>query len=217
MPTIHPAYLLRRAIDKKLAWRDLQAIESKILALNLVRHFAAAAPETRFILLTSGPADQELSVLDAPNVQRFRVDAPAAQRPAAENAELLAAGLLRRVLPAEGLDRVAALYRKVNRRQRAPALLRRLGADLLFSPFMTPDFDDGSTSFVSIVHDLQHRYLPQNFDPRLRDQLDRRLQHIIDRAARIICLSAALDPRRAGPLCRSGLPGTKAGRPGCCH
>jgi DNA polymerase len=36
MPTLHPAYLLRRAIDKKLAWRDLQAIESKILSLNLL-------------------------------------------------------------------------------------------------------------------------------------------------------------------------------------
>jgi DNA polymerase len=36
MPTLHPAYLLRRAIDKKLAWRDLQAIESKIRELNLL-------------------------------------------------------------------------------------------------------------------------------------------------------------------------------------
>ena len=26
MPTLHPAYLLRQPIDKKLAWRDLQAI-----------------------------------------------------------------------------------------------------------------------------------------------------------------------------------------------
>jgi glycosyltransferase involved in cell wall biosynthesis len=42
---------------------------------------------------------------------------------------------------------------------------------------------------VSIVHDLQHRYLPQNFDRRLKDQLDRRLKHVIDRAARIICVS----------------------------
>jgi DNA polymerase len=36
MPTLHPAYLLRRAIDKKLAWRDLQQIESKIRELNLL-------------------------------------------------------------------------------------------------------------------------------------------------------------------------------------
>lgn len=33
MPTLHPAYLLRRPIDKRLAWRDLQAIEAKILEL----------------------------------------------------------------------------------------------------------------------------------------------------------------------------------------
>jgi DNA polymerase len=36
MPTLHPAYLLRRAIDKKLAWRDLQAIASKVNSLKLL-------------------------------------------------------------------------------------------------------------------------------------------------------------------------------------
>jgi uracil-DNA glycosylase len=30
MPTLHPAYLLRRPIDKRLAWRDLQQIASKV-------------------------------------------------------------------------------------------------------------------------------------------------------------------------------------------
>src|ERR1700679_3585625 len=35
MPTLHPAYLLRRPADKKLAWQDLQAIESRIDALGL--------------------------------------------------------------------------------------------------------------------------------------------------------------------------------------
>jgi uracil-DNA glycosylase family 4 len=36
MPTLHPAYLLRRSIDKKLAWRDLQVIEEKIRSLKLL-------------------------------------------------------------------------------------------------------------------------------------------------------------------------------------
>ncbi|HKD22880.1 MAG TPA: uracil-DNA glycosylase [Rhizomicrobium sp.] len=30
MPTLHPAYLLRRPIDKRLAWRDLQAVAQKV-------------------------------------------------------------------------------------------------------------------------------------------------------------------------------------------
>jgi len=30
MPTLHPAYLLRRPIDKRLAWRDLQMIAAKV-------------------------------------------------------------------------------------------------------------------------------------------------------------------------------------------
>jgi DNA polymerase len=41
MPTLHPAYLLRRAIDKKLAWRDLQAVDEKIKSLGLLEHAAA--------------------------------------------------------------------------------------------------------------------------------------------------------------------------------
>jgi uracil-DNA glycosylase len=41
MPTLHPAYLLRRAIDKKLAWRDLQAIDEKIKSLGLLERAAA--------------------------------------------------------------------------------------------------------------------------------------------------------------------------------
>jgi DNA polymerase len=36
MPILHPAYLLRRPADKKLAWRDLQAIAVKICALQLL-------------------------------------------------------------------------------------------------------------------------------------------------------------------------------------
>ena len=41
MPTLHPAYLLRRSIDKRLAWRDLQAISEKIRALGLLEQSAA--------------------------------------------------------------------------------------------------------------------------------------------------------------------------------
>jgi uracil-DNA glycosylase len=33
MPTLHPAYLLRRPIDKRLAWRDLQAVENRLASL----------------------------------------------------------------------------------------------------------------------------------------------------------------------------------------
>jgi DNA polymerase len=36
MPTLHPAYLLRRPIDKKLAWHDLQAIATKARELEIL-------------------------------------------------------------------------------------------------------------------------------------------------------------------------------------
>ena len=35
MPTLHPAYLLRQLMHKKLAWRDLQAVREKMRALGL--------------------------------------------------------------------------------------------------------------------------------------------------------------------------------------
>jgi uracil-DNA glycosylase family 4 len=40
MPTLHPAYLLRRAIDKRLAWHDLQEISAKVNSLGLLEERA---------------------------------------------------------------------------------------------------------------------------------------------------------------------------------
>ncbi len=41
LPTLHPAYLLRQPAHKKLAWRDLQAAEQKIVSLGLLEDRAA--------------------------------------------------------------------------------------------------------------------------------------------------------------------------------
>lgn len=40
MPTLHPAYLLRRPAEKRLAWRDLQAIAVHIETLGLLERAA---------------------------------------------------------------------------------------------------------------------------------------------------------------------------------
>lgn len=40
MPILHPAYLLRRPIDKKLAWRDLLEISAKVNSLGLLEQSA---------------------------------------------------------------------------------------------------------------------------------------------------------------------------------
>jgi len=37
MPTLHPAYLLRQPAHKKLAWRDLQAIQARMETIGLPR------------------------------------------------------------------------------------------------------------------------------------------------------------------------------------
>jgi uracil-DNA glycosylase family 4 len=41
MPTLHPAYLLRQPAHKKFAWRDLQAVEQKIISLQLLERLSA--------------------------------------------------------------------------------------------------------------------------------------------------------------------------------
>ena len=41
MPTLHPAYLLRQPAHKRLAWRDLLAIDDKIKSLQLLEPAAA--------------------------------------------------------------------------------------------------------------------------------------------------------------------------------
>jgi len=41
MPTLHPAYLLRQPAHKKLAWRDIQAVEQKNASLHLLERLAA--------------------------------------------------------------------------------------------------------------------------------------------------------------------------------
>ena len=41
LATLHPAYLLRQPAHKKLAWRDLQAAEQKIIALGLLERKAS--------------------------------------------------------------------------------------------------------------------------------------------------------------------------------
>ena len=41
MPTLHPAYLLRQPAHKKLAWRDLLAVEEKIKSLQLLERGSA--------------------------------------------------------------------------------------------------------------------------------------------------------------------------------
>ncbi len=41
MATLHPAYLLRQPAHKKLAWRDLQAAETRMLSLGLLEKKAS--------------------------------------------------------------------------------------------------------------------------------------------------------------------------------
>src|SRR5438105_8249382 len=47
-----------------------------LVAVSLVRHLSALAPELQFTLLTSSGSHAELAPLDAPNVRRRCIDLP---------------------------------------------------------------------------------------------------------------------------------------------
>ena len=162
---------------------------AKVVALALVPLLAEIAPESRFILLTTLVNQDELAALDAPNVQRFCVDAPAAGRGAVENLALRARAFLSRAVSAGGIERIAAMYRRFKRAQGAPSLLEQLGVEVLFCPFLAAFYSDGRTPFVTMVADLQFSYFPEFFPADERARLQREFDKVARDAARIVCLS----------------------------
>ncbi len=175
----------------------------KPLALELVRRLAAHAPACEFVLLTAERSHAELALLDAPNVRRVCVlqgpeespQPPPGQPPAAvfQTASLarrVALWILRKLLPARVVERLAALYAR--RFHPAPVespLLRRLGADLLFCPFTGIFFYDPAVPVVSVVHDLQYLYYPQFFESTDRHERDRHFRHVCQVARRVVSIS----------------------------
>jgi glycosyltransferase involved in cell wall biosynthesis len=162
---------------------------AKILALRLVPLLAGIAAESRFILLTTQVNHEDLASLDAPNVQRFCVDATAPERGGFGKLALRARSVLSAFTPPAGLEKMAAVYRRLERVRGAPSLLQRLGADVLFCPFLAPFYGDGRTPFVSIVADLQSYYLPEFFPAAERARLNHQFQRVARNAAGIVCIS----------------------------
>jgi glycosyltransferase involved in cell wall biosynthesis len=182
------AQLKRVAIDLTPVLPGGQNGGAKVMTVELIRNMALLAPHCEFLLLTAESSHDELSILDAPNVQRICVVKPSQSSPG-----LMSGGrkLLSAVLPEEKLQQLAGLYREVENRSSKPtsAVLEGLGVDLLFCPFTAPFFAEPGIPVVSVVYDLQHVYYPQFFEPHEIEERDRNFRRMCRVAAKVICIS----------------------------
>ncbi len=167
---------------------------AKLLALELVRGLSAIAPDWQFVLLTSARGHEELAALDSENVRRLCVFGQ--QEPAADTASTGAEtrvraliSMLAHCLPSPIKLKLASIYERVVSSLKPDSLLTRIGADLLFCPFVLPFFHDRKVPTVSIVHDLQYHYYPMFFTPEDRYSRERNFRTTCRRADRIVCIS----------------------------
>jgi glycosyltransferase involved in cell wall biosynthesis len=100
------------------------------------------------------------------------------------------------------MAKVNSAYRAIGHRPRQTALLKDIGANLLFCPFTAPLFFDPTVPVVSVVVDLQHLYYPQFFGPDDRYQRDAHFRTACRFASKLVCIS---DYVRNTVLEKSGL------------
>jgi glycosyltransferase involved in cell wall biosynthesis/2-polyprenyl-3-methyl-5-hydroxy-6-metoxy-1,4-benzoquinol methylase len=186
--------LLRRVVvDLTPVLPGLTNGGAKIMTIELLRNLAKAATGCEFILLTSEASHEELGALDAANIRRVCVNAPAKVLRRSDNIAIRAKRILVRFLPENVLQVLAAIYRRVTGQAAfsvlSGSLLERLEADLLFCPFTSPFFFDPAVPVVSVIYDLQHVYYPQFFQPQEIEERERNIQQAFRLASRVVCIS----------------------------
>lgn len=156
---------------------------AKILALELLKTYKTMAQEHHFLLLTASWNDEELSILDGPNMRRICVisDEETQVKPLTTRY----AGRLQK-----GLSKI---YRYLCKIKQTPfsqdRLLKSRGVDLLFCPFTAPTYAEPSIPVVSIIYDLQHRECPQFFEQQEIDHRNAFYHDVCKKADSIICIS----------------------------
>jgi glycosyltransferase involved in cell wall biosynthesis len=167
---------------------------AKLVAIGLVRQLAELAPDWRFILLTSGKSHDELAYLDRPNVSRmcviFQDQSASLTRTGWWPKLKMKVGrqLVGRLSPA-AFDRLRRLDTRLTHAVTGTTLLRRIGANLYFCVFTSPNFYDPSVPVVSTVYDLQYKRYPLFFSPRELYYRDQHFMHTARVAARLVCIS----------------------------
>lgn len=138
---------------------------AKIFVLELLRHLAAMAPNTQFVLFTQSAAHDELAVMDRQNMRRHLVIGGAEKSTIQTRAQSLANRVLphlpRRLRLIAG--RLGSKLRTITKRYSSGSLLRDMHADLLFCPFTAPTYFESGIPTVCTIYDLQYKTYPEFF------------------------------------------------------
>ncbi|WNV06084.1 glycosyltransferase family 1 protein [Candidatus Methylospira mobilis] len=168
---------------------------AKIFVLELLRHLAEMAPQTRFILLTQAAAHEELEILDRSNVRRLMVVGPAAEPVAPNQLGKRFKSFARRLLsifPGRVRRVVNRLRYKLSTIP-SPAgfnsMLREMNVDLLFCPFTAPTYFEPGIPVVSTIYDLQYKTYPDFFAEADVAQRDRTFNDACRRATVLVAIS----------------------------
>ncbi len=185
-----PSALKSLAVDLTPVLPAGQNGGAKVFALELVRHLAARAPGTQFVLLTQSASHGELAALDAANVRRILVVGAATS---SLRASLFAVASALMSLAPPGLRRVMARAgSRVNaalKRRGARNMLHTLGTDLLFCPFTAPTYREAGIPVVCTIYDLQYRAHPEFFAISDAVQRERALDEACAAAAKLVAIS----------------------------
>src|SRR5258708_6450955 len=184
-----PSALKSLAVDLTPVLPAGQNGGAQAFAPELVRHLAARAPGTQFVLLTQSASHGELAALDAANVRRILVVGAATS---SLRASLFAVASALMSLAPPGLRRVMARAgSRVNaalKRRGARNMLRTLGTDLLFCPFTAPTYPAAGIPVVLTIYDLQYRAHPEIFAISDAVQRERALDEACGAAAPLVAL-----------------------------
>jgi glycosyltransferase involved in cell wall biosynthesis len=164
---------------------------AKVFAVELVRALSHASPQTSFVLLTQASSHEELVMLDGPNVRRELVLQAGVERTRSG----LAATWERtsRSLPAAlvgSVSRVAYSAHRTAKRRQGMEAVRRIAPGLLFAPFTATTYRLPGVPTVSVVHDLQHRALPEYFGAAERTYRECALREAIAEATMVVAVSS---------------------------
>lgn len=164
---------------------------AKVFVLELLRRLAERAPETQFVLLTQAAAHEELAALDRTNIRRMMV-LDLSRPPVLRSVANRTLSRILRYLPARPrriAQRAVNRLKPMLRRDRPPAIVRELNADLLFCPFTAPTYFEMRIPTVCVIYDLQYKTYPEFFPAADVAQRDRTFVEAVQRSTALVAIS----------------------------
>lgn len=164
---------------------------AKVFVLELLRRLAERAPQTQFVLLTQAASHEELAALDCANIRRVML-LDRSNPPLVRSLAARVSSHVLRYLPARPrriAQRTLNRLKPILRRDRPPAIVRELNADLLFCPFTAPTYFEPGIPTVSVIYDLQYKTYPEFFPEADVAQRDHTFVEASRRSTALVAIS----------------------------